>query len=293
MDHPEQASAPGQVLIPALNRPAYSTVTSLGQERQLAGLDAEAPVGTFVYLPATPQAHLDELAVSLAVELQARTSDTVQIALMVWSAGEIKGYQIAGKTTSGSLKSALAVDAQNTLHLAWITTAGFGAYDVYYASTDPQARATLNRIMFSDITAFLLRLGWALLGSMSFFPVAFMWITVPLALASVFLFIRAEGDLVRRPSQIMLAVAVLVYLLLKYLTEPSWLVLVQLPGIALWLSNLLGAIAPLLVAGLAALVTWRLIHRLEYKSLFRTFVLFAAWDTLFTLLLYMPILLVE
>ena len=294
LGQPELACAARQILIPALNNPAYASVASLGQTRRLAAVtDDVSAVGTFTYLPSTPVAYMDELVSSLAVELQGRTNDLVQIVVMLWSGGEIQGYQIAGKTNSSSLRSALAVDNQNNVHLVWIDTAGFGTYDVYYASTATEARANLNRIAFDDVAAFTLSLGWALTSSISFFPLAFMWIAIPLAVVSIFLFISAEGGLERRSSRIMLCVVGLIYLLLKYLTEPQWLSILQLPSMPTWLDGTLTVTAPLLVAGLAGLVTWVSLRKLEYKSLFRAFVIFAAWDALLTLVQYVPVLMLE
>ncbi|NLG26558.1 MAG: cbb3-type cytochrome c oxidase subunit I [Chloroflexi bacterium] len=293
IDQPELAGKVRQVLITVESRPAYQTAQALGQTRQLAPPATFVFGGRSIYMPATPQQHRDELVTSLAVNVQGRTRDTVQVMTLFWAQGELRGYQLAGKTATASLESAIAVDAANNVHLAWIDTGGFGRYDLYYAGTAPEARANLNRVSLGDVLGVVMNLGWALTGSLAFFPVAFMWITIPLAVVAIYLVISAEGDLMRRGPRIMLAVGALIYLLLKYASESSWLVLLQLPGLPEWLSAVLVAIAPLLVGGLAALVTWLVMRRREYLTLFRVFVTWTALDALITFLLYVPILMIE
>lgn len=293
IDQPELAGKARQVLIPVENRPAYQTVQTLGQTRQLAPPATFVFGGRSIYLPATPQQHRDELITSLAVNVQGRTRDTVQVMALFWSQGELRGYQLAGKTNTASLESAIAVDDAHNAHLAWIDTGGFGRYDLYYASTASEARANLNRVSLGDVLGVVMNLGWALMGALSLLPVAFMWIAIPLGVVSVYLVITVEGDLARCGPRIMLAVGALIYLLLKYASESSWLVLLQLPGLPEWLSAVLVALAPLPVGGLAALLTWRVMHRREYLTLFRVFVTWIALDALITFLLYIPILMIE
>ncbi len=293
LGQPALAGKPVQVLIPTDNRPEGAPQAVLGHTRQLA-LPGTRPLGgRTTYLPATPYAHLDALATPLAVNLVGRTRDTVQIVMLFWDEGAPLGYQIAGKTTGSSLWSSVAVDGAQNVHLAWIDTAGFGSYDIYYASTAPEVRAHLNRVRLVDVLGAVFSVVWALAGSLALFPVAFMWFAIPLGIVSVYLVISAEGGMERRASQIMLGVGILVYVLLKYATESSWLTLLQLPGLPAWLSSVLVLLAPLLIAALAGLVSWVLLRRREYQSLFRVFVVWAALDALITLLLYVPILLIE
>lgn len=293
LGQPAAAGKPVQVLVPTDNRPDLVPVTVLGQTRQLARPETRPLGGRTIYLPATPQGHLDALVTPLAANLVGRTRDTVQIVMLFWDEGAPQGYQIAGKTASSSLWSTVAVDGAQDVHLAWIDTAGFGAYDIYYASSAPAVRAELNRVRLADVLGAIFSVIWALAGSLALFPVAFMWFAIPLAIVSVYLVITAEGGMERRGPRIMLGVAVLVYVLVKYATESSWLTLLQLPHLPELISSVLVLLAPLLIAGLAGLVTWALLRRRDYHTLFRVFVVWAAWDALITLLLYVPILLVE
>ncbi len=293
LGRPQLAGEPREVILPSLNRPEYARIQSLYPVRELARSAAGASPSRFIYSASTVQTHRDELATAFAVQLQGRTRTIVQIILALWSDGEIKGYQIVGKTSSASLRPRLVIDGHDDLHLAWIDTSGFGAYDVYYASTTAEARANVNRITSQDVLAFAARLMWAFIQALGFFPLAFAWLVVPVSVISIYLFIRAEGDLARLGSRIMLVVAMLIYLGFKYLTGRFWLGVFELPGLSTEVLYLFYLVAPLVIWGLAAVATWVYVRSREFASLFQAFAVFAAFDAIITLIVYIPGIMVE
>lgn len=286
---PDMAGKPRRVHIPPLNQPKYEMVKSQFQIRDLATAAQSPAYSDFIYLPWTNQGHYDELVTAFAVQLVGRTKGIVQVVLALWSDGELKGYQIVGKTRSSSLRPMLVADASGDLHLAWIDTAGFGSYAVYYAGTDPEARANLNRVTGRDLAAAALNFVWSIVQALSLFPVALIWVFPPLMLLAVYSFIRAEGDLSRLGSRVMLVVAALVYTGFKYLFRPGWLAAIRLPhGLASIVVSVVTYSAPLVISALAGVAAWTYAKHREFPKLLPAFGVFAGSDALITLLVYAP-----
>ncbi|NLG51323.1 MAG: hypothetical protein GX552_14540 [Chloroflexi bacterium] len=292
LGRPEQAQAPRQVLLPASNYPEYGRVHTAFNVGELAGVAAQDAAAQFVYLAATSEEHGEQLAVVFSTQLDGRRSSNVQVLLTVWANGELEGYQVAGKTGSSSLRPVLR-SGNGNLHVAWIDTAGFGQYDVYYASTAAAARARLNRVTAQDVLAEVADVLWAMTQAVGLIPLTFMWAGAPMIIMAIYLFITVESDLARRGPRVMLVVSILLYVFLKYLTGDYWLGAVDLPGMSRDLVLWLGALTPLIIGGLAGALTWLFMRRREYASLVQTFAIFVACDAVLTLLVYIPGILVE
>jgi hypothetical protein len=290
MGQPEAVSSPKQVTIPAFADPVYAQQASAFRVRELApSTQDDSSSSSFVYLPWTTQGQRADLAVAFVVQVASRTRSTTQIVLTLWSGRQAKGYQIIGHTRTASLKPTLWVDEENDLHLSWIDTAGFGQYEVYYASTSADARANLNRTNVQDVLIAILGVLWGGVQALSLLPVTLIWTFVPVILIVIYLFLRVEDDLARGDSRLMLAVAILAYLLIKYFFRPNWLTLLALPRS--WspsLVNILTIAIPLLITGLAGLLTWLYMRRRDFASLLPTFCIFAGCDMLITVLVYAP-----
>ncbi|MCD6519692.1 MAG: hypothetical protein J7M05_07205 [Anaerolineae bacterium] len=289
---PQQARGARLVSIPAEKHPRYLPVESAFPLRELA---AAGPVpATFVYMPCTAKGRQGELPVAFVVDIRGRTKHILQVVLSLWSRGELKGYQIVGQTANGSLRPVLAVDDTGNLHLVWIDTAGFGTFDVYYASTAPQVRARLNRITGQDVMAVFFGIVWGLVQGLSFLPIVLVWVFVPLVIMSIYLFIRAEGGLSFRSSQIVLLVAILLYTGGKYLFRPNWFAALPLPrDLPQYLADWAIYTVPFLITGAAGLVTWFYVKRRPSATLLLAFAIFAGTDALLTLLIYVPGMLAE
>ncbi|MFH1086201.1 MAG: hypothetical protein V1772_10620, partial [Chloroflexota bacterium] len=291
---PEAASAAMPVLVGATAHPALQAAPSLFPVAQLAPAVQERGVSDFVYQPAAAPTNEDDLAVAYAAQLQGRTKSTIQIALTVWRDGALVGYQIAAKTSAISLQPVLVADAQRDLHLAWIDTAGFGVYDVYYASTADAVEAQLNRVTAEDALSALLAVAWSIAQSLSFLPLALIWMFLPLVAMVVYVLIEPEGRLDRTGPRVMLIVSMVLYVVGKYLFRPSWLAALPLPaGISQGAANMVLYAAPLVISGLAALLLVLYVRRHETPSMFAAFLVFALGDALLTVLLYVPGILAE
>lgn len=289
LGQPDAASKAKRVHIPATNRPEYERAASLFNLRELASPAQSQRASQFVYLPATVQGQPGELTAVFSVQVSGRITEITQIILTVWREGELAGYQIAAKTRNLSLKPMLLADANQDLHTAWIDNAGFGVFDVFYASTSEEARANLNRLTSQDVVAAFFDLGWGLVQALGFIPMVLAWMFMPLALLAVYVFVRAEGDLADMTTRIVFVIAVILYAGFKYLFRPNWLAALPLPQrLPDDLANLLIYAMPFVITGIAGLLTWFYVRKRDYTPVLAAFGVFAGVDALLTLLIYIP-----
>jgi hypothetical protein len=291
---PDARQARQEVIIPSSIhlrlRPAQSVFAIHALDPAYSG-----EMAPFTYMPSTSATHEDQLVVAFAVQMVGRTKSTIQIILSQWAEGALQGFQIAGQTRTGSLRPMLTADANRDLHLVWIDTAGFGAYDVYYASTREAVRAHLNRVTAADVLASALTLLWGVAQAMSFLPLAFVWVFVPILLLVAYVLFRAEGRLDNTAPRVVLVLAMVCYTLVKYFFQPGWLASLPLPaGLPEGLSMGLTLAMPVIISALAGYLTWLYIRRRkETASIFAAFAIFAVCDALITMLLYVPGILAE
>ena len=289
LDRPPLLLAPQWVHLPPVNHPLYVAAETNYSVTQLASSVTDAPRSGFIYLPSASVARDGQLAVAFAAQLEGRTKGIVQVLVTLWEKGALQGYQVAGRTDNASLRPNLAVDSEGDLYLVWIDTAGFGAYDVYYASTSPKARAYLNRITARDLLEKVLAVAMGVGQALSFLPMVLLWMLFPTIVLAVGAFIRPEGDLKRTWPRIMLAIAIVLYSSFKYLLRSNWLAALPLPRtLSAEIGEALTYAAPLLISGLAGLITWAWVRRHDFISLFPTFFAFIGVDSLLTLLIYIP-----
>jgi len=196
------------VRIPPISNPLYIAREGAYNYRWLA-----PPLGEwsseFVHMPTPLGGQRSELAVALGVKVQPVSKaqleqiaivqfheeafwpgdrgpvaigfgPQVQVALAIFADGELKGYQIATRTKAMSLQPSIAVDAASNLHLAWLETAGFWRFDIYYATTSPQAKAWLDRTSPQDVLLRAIDLGWGMLSGLTLVPFMVVWIFPPL-----------------------------------------------------------------------------------------------------------------
>lgn len=290
---PQAASAIHTVELPNLSAPRYQKLSSRLPFQQWADPRVGSP-SPYVYLPSSSQGHGDELVVAFAVQVSSRTRSNTQIVVTLWSGRELRGYQVAGKTRGLSNRPLLVLDGQRHAHLAWISPAGFGAFDVYFASTVPTLRDSLNGLTGQDILAAVMGVLWELVQALAFLPIALVWLLLPLMSLAIYAFISAEDQLGRRGPRVMLMLALALYTAFKYLFRAEWLMALPLP--TTWppavVTTLILA-APLAVSGLAGLIMWRYTSRREAPSIFAAFGVFVAADALLTVLIYVPGMLAE
>ena len=293
LGHPEAVTAPIELIIPNENRPSYARTESLFGIDELATGQSGSP-STFVYMPAVVQGQQNEGAILFSVQLRGRTKRWIQPIVTVWSEHAYRGYQVATQTRTTSIRNRVARDEQNALYLVWIDTAGFGAYDVYYASTAPGIQQELNRLTGWDVLSGFYDVLWGIAQAAGFFPLAVAWSLASVMIIAAYLFWKAQGRLDHPGARLILIIAIAAYILSKYVFRPNWAAALPLPR---YMPELLAALitylTPLVVSALAALITWFYTHRTERTAILAAFGVFVASDALLTLLIYVPAMLAE
>ncbi len=293
---PERRSG-GPIYVPALAKPEYQSATgafNYAHLYPLASRDGDAVVlrnpSDYVYMQFAVPGQRDEAGLFLATNMaMPRRAGKIQIAFVALDDGRVKGYEVAVRTLSGSMRPSAAVDDTGAFHLACLGVGGFGTYEVLYASTAPEIRSALNRLTTQDLLGLLLGRTWTTASALSFFPMLVIWLFLPFAWLVVFYLARPDADLTTRTGCVGLAVAIALYLFSKLFMLPAFLwyapFLDIVPPRYEWVV-LLGF--PALLLGLGLLAMRAYIRRSERKVVMFAFAIFAATDALLSLALYMP-----
>jgi hypothetical protein len=290
---PTQVGRARVVSVPTEVRPDYSGVA--GSEdglAELAGMPESVAEGSdFVNTPRAVSGQGGRLPVAYSVLTESRAESQIRLASVVFAGGNPLGYQLASQTSTASLMPALAEGhgPEGGLHLAWLETAGFKEYTVYYATTAPEARRWLDRTSSEDMVLAAGELVFGVFSGLGLLPIAGVW-TFP-ALVWVVVFFIATGfeDMVRRGTKIGFAVAVLIYVAVKILLLPGLFIgtpfLYQVPeGWAV----VLGIAVPSVLLLIALGVVWWYVRRAQRATIFKAYLFFALTDVGLTLALYSP-----
>jgi len=214
--------------------------------------------------------------------------ETLQIAAIDVGAEQIEGQEIVNASRGASARPNVAIDGQGNLHLVWIDTAGFQRYHVVYASTSPQAKETLNRITTYEVVDKILGAVMSFFTTLFFIPIALNWVLPALGWLILFALTTRESEISDPHGRRALGVAMLLQLGAKIVFFPD--LMNRSPLISL-LSPLLGLILgrwilPLLLAAISAGLMWAYLKRARSQSIFVAYFIYAAVDSLLTLVIY-------
>lgn len=217
--------------------------------------------------------------------------ETLQIAAIDVLVGRIEGQEIVNTSRGASLQPNLAVDPGGNLHLAWIDTAGFNRYQVIYASTSPQAKETLNRVTTYEVVDRVLSAVMNVFSALFFVPMVLGWVFLPIAWLVIFALATREFEVSDPRGLGALGLACLLQVGLKLLFFSD--LLSQFPfgsQLSPSISLLLGRwIIPLILAAVSAGAAWIYLRRTRRRSLFTAYFIFAAVDSLLTLIIYVAL----
>jgi hypothetical protein len=164
---------------------------------------------------------------------------------------------LVGDTPSASVLSALVADPEANLHLAWIDTAGFREYDVYYATTAPKARKWLDRTTFEDILLAAAGVAWGIVSGVGLIPIVIIWNLAPVMWVVVFYVFSRREYLEDTGARTGLLVAIIIYTAAKLLFLPGLSAgtpsLVRLTG---GVASLIAAARPVVILVLALAATY-------------------------------------
>lgn len=287
LDNP-QSSEPVMLDIPGVARPSYTSASGSLPYRQLASATAGWP-SSVVYMPAPLNAQNKELGVFLVGEVATSRQTSREVVWAIFENGSLKGYQLTGKAGS-ALRPKGVVDQYGNIHLTWLNAGGFGQYDVYYASTSSTVKANLDQVTLQDRALDFLNSVWSLAPALGFFPpVLLLWTFASFIWVVVFYFVRVEGGMERRASQVAFVVAILLYLFSKLFLMPT--VLFYAPFLERVPSDLqfIPVIGTPLITLLVALgAVWFYFRKREYRSLLACYLIFVSVDALLSLIIYVP-----
>jgi hypothetical protein len=278
--------------LPLTDRPKYTPSEGELAYHSLAHIEDNGPEASsnYTYMPYPLPGQRQELAVVLSTRLVSRQGrGELQIVLSILRGGTLEGYQPAGQTHSASLRPIAVADDRGQIHLAWLDTAGFGRYRVYYASTDPQVKANINRLTFADILGAFAGRIWNTAAAFSFLPMLLVWLFPPLLVLVISYLIFPDRDMRTRSGRLWLGGAVVLYLAAKTLIVPSFLWYAPFLDLVparlqdLLIFGLPGAIA----LGSFLLMRW-FMRRFEHPEILYGFAVFAAIDATLSLVLYIP-----
>jgi hypothetical protein len=213
----------------------------------------------------------------------------MQLAQAVFAEGQMMGYQLAANTDSASLRPNLVADPASNLHLTWLDTAGFGRYDVYYASTSPPARAWLDRTRPKDVLLEAADLAVGMLSGVALLPFLILWIFLPLLLLVLFYVFVGEEELELKRVKVVLGIAIALYTGTKLVSLPiSLLYLPFLDQVPPLLYSALVSGVPLIILALALAAIYAYARRADRATLFPAFLIFAVTDALLSMAIYAP-----
>jgi len=288
--HPEQ-HAESELLLPATLQRDYPTASGVFNYRRLAPLPKTVRgISDYTYMPFAIPCQRAEAGLMLSTYMAPpRRQGEIQIAFVALGGGEVKGFQTAARTRSSSMRPVAVADETGAIHLVWLDAAGFGAYEVYYASTSPSVKAALNAITVDDVITSVVGRTWSMAAALSFFPMLVVWMFLPFAWLVLFYLLRPDSDLRTRTGWVGLGVAMALYLVSKLFMLPAFLWYAPFLDIApANLENLLVFGFPVLIAAIGLLAMRSYIRRSDRKVVLIAFAIFAFTDSILSLILYMP-----
>jgi hypothetical protein len=202
------------------------------------------------------------LLVALSLETSTGAERQFQVGLAVFNRGEFMGHQVISASKDASLKPSIVFDEELNLHMAWIDTAGFGRYNVIYASTSPRIKDALNKLTVKEVVDSVLGEAMKLLLVIGFAPLIVVWSFVPLAWLIVFYLLTGRQELSEPGTWIALSVAFL-------------LQVAAMVGFSFVGGLFFKWVLPVVLAGAAILATFTYLRYTKSKSVFGAFFAFA------------------
>jgi hypothetical protein len=279
---------PRTIGLPPDAMPSYTDHTSPYGYSELA-LVAPGYSSDFVNAPTTVQRQESELPVAFSLMVQSTAESMMQLAMAVLSEGELVGYQLASDTSSASVLSTMVADADASLHLAWLDTAGFRQYDVYYASTAPQVKAWLDRTSPDDVVLRVAHLIWGIVSGIGLVPIVAIWNLPPIIWLILFYMVSGQEELDQIGAKLGMLVTIIIYVASKLLFLPGLSAGTPfLYQVSSGTTATLTTAVPVAMLILALGAIYLYARRSDRASIFKAYLIFAIADGLLTIVLYAP-----
>lgn len=277
---------------PPLAEQPIGTPVLIGHELGTQDVINIASASDFIDMPATIETQGEELPVAFRLNVDYGHHRKFQIAMAVFKEGRLVGYQLAGKSGYHSSRPTLLADDKGNLHLAWVDSTGGDSAHLYYASTSPMVKAHLDRLTGEDLLSGVAKMTFSSVLGLLLVPLAALWLAPALIWGFVCTAVIRFDDLETGRGKVGLALALLIYLMTKFLMLPSLFSYVPFsawfPLLSSGLSPLLMVGIPLLISGGAGAIAIWLLWRVESRELLVALLAFALPDALLTLMVYSP-----
>lgn len=228
-----------------------------------------------------------ELVLGLVVEQPYRLDSQLQIGAAVFDDGEYLGYTMASNSEQLSESPVVAVDEAGQVYIAW--REGAGGKQAYYATTDPNSRAKLDRLDAGDLAAAAPQGVLDMFASFAFMPVVGLcWLLPGLLLIGAMKLRREDDNLNQTWARVVLALGIVLYYLIKLAFLPTMTSYVPLSAwlfVPAGLADVLRVLAPLAIFSLAGVAGYWAYRRYSHSALV-VYISFVAVDAILSLLIY-------
>lgn len=215
-----------------------------------------------------------------------------QIGSLLFSDGVPSTYELISFSPRASQRPALAAGADGNLHLTWVEKGEGVGFIVYYTSTHPRLQETLGRLTWGDAQRLSADAAFGFVTGALLSPVAIgIWGIGPLIVLAVTSFIRRDDEGLFGPGTLLSIAAsfalfwsmkpILISGIGEYVPFSAWI-----PIIPEWLEDPLRIGVPVLIGLLGGAVAWAFTYRIERRSPFIFFIIYAAVDAFLTTGLY-------
>lgn len=290
--------SPSEVLarpftLPVEEQPTYVTHASPYAYEYLVPIQGETEFGTERI--SYPSALLGdrEAMVTAGMTMLRGVGLEHQIVNLVFSGGELLGYQVAGNTTHWSRLSHLVADRNGQLHLSWVDGLEPGPSDVFYASTSPAVQERVDHLTGDDLLFAGLNTAFSAVAGLPALPLAIAWLVPPLVwafLASRFL-LGGQG-LTGPRGYVVLVVGAVLYEAAKLYFSPGMLgyvpFSVSVPFLPVAWYDPLRALVPVAILGAGGLGVALALLRTEVRNLLAATLILCLIDAFLTLIIYGP-----
>jgi hypothetical protein len=242
----------------------------------------------YVYSPQTLPMVNTGLAVAVIASQQVRLDSNIQIVTGIFDDGLYQGYSVATKSTQITRDPRINADQSGNLYLIW--REGTSGGRVFYATTTPGGKATLDTVDLNDFKGLLLTGGLEALTGILLFPFAFPWMAVGLFIMIIWRLARNDEDISLPLSKVFLVISLIVYQTSKLLIFPDIILYVPFSAwidVTPRISGVLQFGLPVLFFAVGFLTAeWRRRRVSSPPSTLSYYIIIVIVDTLLTLAVY-------
>ena len=234
----------------------------------------------------------DELVIAVHSRLPyLRNKRAPQVGLIFLDNEEIESYQLLSFSPGISELPTVQSDAQGNLHTTWLEQSQSGEYRLYYSSTAPSQKASLDKLGNEDALQLTGESLFGLLSGIILIPLPILWGVAPAILTFITAPLRKESEPITAPGTLITLVAgVIIYWFAKLFTLPG--IATYVPFSA-WIPILpeswfefLRLGVPILTGLLALYISWRLTYRRRNNAPLFFMLYFALIDGVISIAIY-------